>query len=81
MKKAECICYDKQMLESDSEVNTSWRGSKDRWVFFKTVSIVDEECTHTNNLKLHKEGQNVTYRIFQIINIKVLVPVSAQSKA
>jgi hypothetical protein len=40
MKKAKRICYDKQILESDSEVETSWRGSKGSWVFSKSVSIV-----------------------------------------
>jgi hypothetical protein len=40
MKKAKRICCDKQILESGSEVATSWRGSKDSWVFSKTVSIV-----------------------------------------
>jgi hypothetical protein len=40
MKKAKYVCCDKQTLESDSEVETSWGGSKDSWVFSKTVSIV-----------------------------------------
>jgi hypothetical protein len=40
MKKAKRICCDKQMLESDSAVETIWRGGKDSWVFSKTVSIV-----------------------------------------
>ncbi len=40
MQKAEPVCYNKQLLESDSEVKTSWRGSKDSWVVSKTVSIV-----------------------------------------
>lgn len=46
IKKAQRICYDKQVLESDSEIKVSWRGSKDSWVFSKTVSMVGHLIIH-----------------------------------
>ena len=46
MKKAQRIYYDKQILESDSEVKISWRGSKDSWVFSKIVSMVGRLIIH-----------------------------------